>query len=80
MGKLISSDLVDALTGTAIKDGNGRTVAFSFDGIDYEIDLSNENVLALTEAFSAYTKAGRKINHRPLRSKIRIASKGGRLE
>jgi hypothetical protein len=38
-----------------------RTFAFSFDGVDYEIDLSNENLAKLQRAMSPWTTAARRV-------------------
>jgi hypothetical protein len=35
-----------------------ETVTFGLDGIEYEIDLTNEEAAALREAFSKYLEAG----------------------
>jgi hypothetical protein len=34
----------DDLTGYLVEEGDGGTVAFSWQGVDYLIDLSNENI------------------------------------
>jgi hypothetical protein len=38
-----------------------RTFAFSFDGVDYEIDLSNENLAKLQREMSPWTTAARRV-------------------
>ncbi|OAV84619.1 hypothetical protein PTTG_31153, partial [Puccinia triticina 1-1 BBBD Race 1] len=41
-----------------------RTVEFAFDGSNYEIDLSNDNVDKFREAISDYVAAARKVSGR----------------
>lgn len=53
--------LVDDLDGTALSDGNGRTVTFALEGLTYEIDLSDAHVDELTETLAPYVAAGRKV-------------------
>ena len=52
--------LIDDLDGSAI-EGDGGTVAFSIDGANYEIDLSEENAAALRDVFEKYVTAGRRV-------------------
>lgn len=56
--------LVDDLDGRDIEDG-GETVAFSFRGASYEIDLSDANIDKLTTALEPYVSAARRTNSRP---------------
>jgi len=56
--------LVDDLDGTALTDGEGKTVSFALEGISYEIDLSETHLDELTEALAPYVKAGRKVSGR----------------
>lgn len=64
MAQKVITQLIDDITGEEITDGGGRTVQFSVDGDDYEIDLSNRNVDAFREALSDYIAAARKIGVR----------------
>ena len=50
--------LVDDLTG----DPADTTVEFTLDKTEYEIDLSDENAVAMREALSRYVKAARKVS------------------
>lgn len=61
MAKLITEILIDDLDGTEISAENGGTVAFSFQGINYEIDLSAENTEELSELLSEYIEKARKV-------------------
>lgn len=55
----VVEQLIDDLTGEPIAEGDGKTVAFSFEGKAYEIDLADENVDAFREALAPYIKAAR---------------------
>lgn len=56
--------LVDDLDGTALTDGEGKTVTFAFEGVSYEIDLSQAHVEELAGALAPYVTAGRKVSGR----------------
>lgn len=51
--------LTDDLTGE--ESPSIRTVAFSFDGASYEIDLAKASVDQFAEALAPYIKAGRRV-------------------
>lgn len=53
--------LVDDLDGTDIAEGEGETVTFALDGVQYEIDLTQDNAGAMREAFASYVGHGRRI-------------------
>lgn len=50
---------IDDLDGTELGD-TANVIAFSFDGKDYSIDLSDANAEAFREAMSPYIEAGRR--------------------
>ena len=50
-------ELVDDLTGEAIPDGEGKTVAFTFQGVSYEIDLSDDSIAELTTRSAPTSRA-----------------------
>lgn len=64
MAQKVTTHLVDDLTGETIEEGKGRTVTFGFDGGNYEIDLSDDNVDQLRDALSDYIAAARKVGGR----------------
>ena len=64
MAKQTFTKLVDDFTGEPIEDGNGRTVRFGFDGAEYEIDLSNENIEELSSTLERYVRASRRVSGR----------------
>ena len=51
---------IDDIDGTAIADGDGRTVSFALDGTAYEIDLSDAHTQELTDALAPFVSAGRR--------------------
>jgi hypothetical protein len=57
--KKTTVQLIDDLDGSVIADGNGRTVAFAFDGAGYELDLSDANISALADVLAPYISAAR---------------------
>lgn len=62
MARRIVHQLIDDLDGTVLEVGEGETLAFSLDGIAYEIDLTSANAEALRAAFAPYIAAGRTIS------------------
>lgn len=56
--------LVDDLDGSALADGQGKTVMFALEGVSYEIDLSQAHSDELTDALAPYVAAGRKVSGR----------------
>lgn len=44
MAKQVIYKLVDDIDGSAIEEGQGESIEFSLDGVDYVIDLKNKNV------------------------------------
>ncbi len=51
--------LTDDLDGKPIGEGEGETVAFTYRGQGYEIDLSNKNLEALNNFLQKYIDAAR---------------------
>ncbi|MBO1769482.1 Lsr2 family protein [Agrococcus sp. TF02-05] len=64
MAKQTFTKLVDDFTGEPIDDGAGRTVRFAFDGAEYEIDLSNDNIEEFSGALERYVRASRRVSGR----------------
>ena len=56
--------LVDDLDGKEIADGEGRTISFSFSGVDYSIDLSSKNAEKFQKALEPYLGAATRIGGR----------------
>lgn len=61
MSRLIVHHLVDDLDGHVLDAGKGETVTFAFDGVTYEIDLSDANVGTFREVMGPYISAGRRV-------------------
>jgi hypothetical protein len=55
--------LIDDLDGNEIKDG-GQSVAFSFNGTDYSIDLSEPNAEKFEQALSPYIEHAQRVGGR----------------
>lgn len=60
--------LVDDLDGKEL-DSDGRTIQFSYDGIDYQIDLGPTNVDTFAKAIEPYVAAATRIGGRKNRSR-----------
>ncbi|OZC56284.1 Lsr2 family protein [Rhodococcus sp. RS1C4] len=43
MAKQVIYELIDDIDGTSIDEGQGESIEFSLDGVDYVIDLKNKN-------------------------------------
>jgi hypothetical protein len=59
MAQKVIVETVDDLDGSVITDGSGGTVAFSFQGKSYEIDLSSDNRDRLAAALDPYISKAR---------------------
>lgn len=55
--------LVDDLDGKEVSD-SGRTVGFSFDGVDYQIDLGRKNLDKLEKALGPFIAVATKVSGR----------------
>lgn len=64
MAQKVIVETVDDLDGSVITDGSGGTVAFSFQGKSYEIDLSEENRSRLASALDPYISKARPTGQR----------------
>lgn len=61
MARKVVTTLVDDIDGTQIEEGKGETVPFALDGVQYEIDLSDDNAAKLRTTLEEYTENGRRI-------------------
>ena len=64
MASIVSVVVSDDLDGSP----NAQTVAFGFDGVNYEIDLAEKNRAKLVKDFAPYVGAARKVSRRRPRS------------
>src|SRR5687767_10918924 len=62
MAKRTVVQYVDDLDGTDIKAGKGGPVAFSLEGTDYSIDLSEKNATALRRVLEPYITKAEKVS------------------
>ncbi|MFF1573465.1 Lsr2 family protein [Leifsonia sp. NPDC058292] len=60
MAQKVIYQLIDDLDQSPLGEGDGETVIFGLDGVDYEIDLSAAHAGELREALGRYVAAGRK--------------------
>lgn len=56
--------LVDDIDGTELKDGQGETVTFTYEGTEYSIDLSNKNKKKLDDALAPFVGNATKLGGR----------------
>ncbi|WP_316302842.1 histone-like nucleoid-structuring protein Lsr2 [Clavibacter michiganensis] len=61
MARKVVTTLVDDIDGTQIDEGQGETVPFALDGVNYEIDLSDDNAAKLRTALDDYIEKGRRV-------------------
>ncbi|GMA27694.1 histone-like nucleoid-structuring protein Lsr2 [Arenivirga flava] len=60
MAKKVVVELVDDLDNSAIEEGEGGTVSFALEGVNYEIDLGAENIEKLRGVLAPYIEKGRR--------------------
>ncbi|MFF0146174.1 Lsr2 protein [Amycolatopsis sulphurea] len=75
MAQKVHVSMVDDLDGGEAT----QTVPFALDGVDYEIDLSDENANDLRDALYRYTESGRRVGGRKRRAAGSRASTGESL-
>jgi hypothetical protein len=61
MARKVITTLVDDINGEPIEEGQGETVPFALDGVNYEIDLSDDNAAKLRTALEDYVDKGRRV-------------------
>lgn len=67
MARKVVYQLVDDIDGTVLDEGKGETVKFALDGVDYEIDLTDNRAAELREALSEYIASARRVGGRQQR-------------
>ena len=67
------TELISDISGEPIEQGKGRSVDFSYEGILYRVDLTNDEVADFENALRPYLEAGRQIDSRR-RSRTSAAS------
>lgn len=77
MARKVVYQIVDDLDGKELAPGQGETVKFGLDGVEYEIDLGSENAEALRESLAAYVKVARRVGGRQSRgTRVNLPSSG----
>ena len=71
MAQQISVQYTDDLTGEPIASGKGGPVRFGFDGIDYELDLTDANRKKFAKALDEYIAYARRVGRRTHRAGAR---------
>ncbi|MEW5012205.1 histone-like nucleoid-structuring protein Lsr2 [Clavibacter michiganensis] len=61
MARKVVTTLVDDIDGTQIDEGKGETVPFALDGVNYEIDLTDDNAAKLRTSLEEYVDKGRRV-------------------
>lgn len=56
--------IIDDLDGNELSEGEGETVRFALDGVEYDIDLSSGNAGKLRKALEPYVDSGRRTGGR----------------
>jgi len=56
--------IIDDLDGDELGEGEGESVRFALDGVEYELDLSDANAGALRDVIGPYIEAGRRTGGR----------------
>lgn len=67
MARKVVYQIIDDLDGSVLPDGLGETVKFGLDGVEYEIDLSNDNAELLREQLGEYIRKARRVGGRAQR-------------
>lgn len=69
---------IDDLTGDEIPEEEAKTLRFSYDGVEYELDLSEESATKLNEAIQPFIGSARRVEGQPsAKSKGKVYTKGG---
>ena len=68
--------LIDDLDGTEITDGDAQSIAFTWSGVDYSIDLSKSNADKFEKAIGPYLEKAQRVGGRRNRSSSSSSSRG----
>jgi hypothetical protein len=64
MARQVYTQLIDDLDDKAIPDGTGENIAFSVNGVDYEIDLNDKNAKEFHRKLDYYIEHGTRVGGR----------------
>ena len=70
MASRVVTELIDDLDGTPLEEGAGETMTFTFDRVEYQVDLSDKNAAKFRKAVQPYIKAARKVGGTSRRSRV----------
>lgn len=71
------TELVSDLSGRPIERGRGRSVDFSYEGVLYRVDLTNDEVAAFEKSLAPYLEAARKVGAQHRRTSASSTTKRG---
>lgn len=71
------TELVSDLSGRPIERGKGRSVDFSYEGVLYRVDLTNDEVVEFEKALGPYLQAARKVGAQHRRTSASSTAKRG---
>lgn len=77
MAQRVITLLVSDLSGDEMKAGQGETVAFSYRGVDYTIDLTDKEATGFDKAVAMYIEHATKVGGRGRRSTVKTSGSGG---
>ncbi|MFC9768267.1 Lsr2 family protein [Rhodococcus jostii] len=78
MARKIVVECIDDIDGTPIKNGDGETIAFSVDGVDYEIDLKDKNAREFHSILAYYIEHATRVGGRKRRLTPSVETSQGR--
>lgn len=74
MAKQVIYELVDDVDGTPIKEGEGESIEFSLDGVDYVIDLKNKNANDFRKKLEYYVEYATRVGGRKRKASATTAA------
>ena len=69
------TELVSDISGEPIEQGKGRSIDFSYEGVLYRVDLTNDELATFENALKPYLDAGQKIGGQRRRTSASSTSK-----
>jgi hypothetical protein len=74
MAQRVVTQLISDLSAEEIQDGKGETIAFSYRGVNYTIDLTNDEASGFDSAIAEYVANANRVGGRRRRAPGRPAS------
>jgi hypothetical protein len=75
MAERVVRQVIDDIDGAEIPDGGGERITFSVRGIDYQIDLTDNNAAKFDKVLKPYLDAAAKIRGGDRRRRSRVTDK-----